>query len=215
MVKRLVTGFTLAGAAIGILAWGNRDAIAAVFILVAVLSAWELHTMVVPKRRLEGGFVSLLVGAVLAGLHGGYTESELYGMLVGFFGFSLLVVFKPDPIEGAVKRLAAMWLALLYVGVPFSLGISLVDNPSMILLLCVVVFGADTGAFFAGRSLGKHKLYEKLSPKKTIEGAIGGVLASMGLAALIKIYLPLDLSWETTVALGIGGSILGIVGDLV
>ena len=45
-----------------------------------------------------------------------------------------------------------------------------------LLLLAIATFGSDTGAYFTGMAIGKHKLIPRLSPKKTIEGSIGGII---------------------------------------
>jgi phosphatidate cytidylyltransferase len=79
-----------------------------------------------------------------------------------------------------------------------------------------ITFGADTGAYFAGRLFGRHKLYEKVSPKKTIEGAVGGLAAGIGFAFLGRAIAPGlgDLTPLDAILLGGVGAALGIVGDL-
>lgn len=88
-------------------------------------------------------------------------------------------------------------------------------------LVFLISFGSDTFAYFAGRKFGKHKLAEKLSPKKTIEGAIGGVLGAITLTAMYGFMMHYmgvidDYSKLPYLAiLGGFGSILSILGDLV
>jgi phosphatidate cytidylyltransferase len=84
-----------------------------------------------------------------------------------------------------------------------------------------VVWLGDTGAYLGGRAFGKHKLHERISPKKTWEGSIAGLLASVASAlVMMEIYQRFEL-WEgpplratDCVALGIFGGMLGQVGDL-
>jgi phosphatidate cytidylyltransferase len=57
------------------------------------------------------------------------------------------------------------------------------------------VVASDTGAYFAGRSLGKHKLFERHSPKKTWEGSIGGTLLAVAVAFILGNYLPSFRLW--------------------
>jgi phosphatidate cytidylyltransferase len=78
-----------------------------------------------------------------------------------------------------------------------------------------VVFSGDSGAYFVGRSLGRTKLYELISPKKTREGSIGGLVASAGFAAGVQLLFIPEISLVTAIALGLGGGILGQLGDLV
>ena len=83
-----------------------------------------------------------------------------------------------------------------------------------IILLLGVVWLNDSGAYFAGRSLGKHKFYEKISPKKTWEGSVGGAIASVVAAFFFNWILALDLSHVDLLALSIVGGYLGQYGDL-
>ena len=87
-------------------------------------------------------------------------------------------------------------------------------------LIFISAFGCDTGAYFTGMLFGKHKLIPSLSPKKTIEGAIGGVVVGTLLAVLfgLSVETMFQLDEVNTVLLcfvtGIVGSILSQIGDL-
>jgi phosphatidate cytidylyltransferase len=83
-------------------------------------------------------------------------------------------------------------------------------------MVMAITFGADTGAYFAGRFLGRHKLYEKISPKKTIEGAVGGVATGILAAYIAQSFFPGlgNLSTVDVLILGGGGAIAGMLGDL-
>ena len=75
-------------------------------------------------------------------------------------------------------------------------------------------WGSDTGGYFAGKAFGKHKLYEKISPNKTIEGSIGGLVAVVGFA-LAAHYLWLDeLTMVHAIVLGLVAGAVGQAGDL-
>jgi phosphatidate cytidylyltransferase len=85
-------------------------------------------------------------------------------------------------------------------------------GPEMVLWMLLLVFAADIGAYFAGRSLGRHKLAPRVSPGKTWEGAIGGLLA-VGLVALagtVRLGLPVAAG----VAFGCAVGIFSVIGDL-
>ncbi len=93
---------------------------------------------------------------------------------------------------------------------------------SGMLLIFICAWGCDTFAYFSGRFWGKHKLIPKVSPKKTVEGAIGGIVGS---ALLCAVYLVISGQWGNTeavnstliitgIAVGIAGGALSQLGDL-
>lgn len=88
-------------------------------------------------------------------------------------------------------------------------------------LVFLISFGSDTFAYFAGRKFGRHKLVKNLSPKKTVEGAIGGILGAILLTVLYGIFMYYRGAFDDLSKLGylaiLGGigAILSILGDLV
>lgn len=85
-------------------------------------------------------------------------------------------------------------------------------------LIFITAWGSDTGAYFTGMSIGKHKLAPKLSPHKTIEGSIGGIFLSAILCILygfcMSKILAVELSISEFAIIGIVGSVIGQLGDL-
>ncbi len=94
---------------------------------------------------------------------------------------------------------------------PFVSG---VYEQSVILTLIILIWVNDSFAFFVGKNLGKRKLFESVSPKKTIEGFFGGVLFSL-IAAFILSYFCDFLSLTNLIVISLIASILGTAGDLV
>ena len=90
----------------------------------------------------------------------------------------------------------------------------------MVWLSFIAAFGCDTGAYFAGVTLGKHKLIPALSPKKTIEGSVGGILTATVLALLYGLWVQKSFVLEGVNVLllcgltGFFGSFLAQIGDL-
>src|SRR4029078_11413936 len=78
----------------------------------------------------------------------------------------------------------------------------------------LVLMGSDTGAYFAGKALGKHKLIPKISPGKTWEGLIGGILAAAAMGALCPWAFFPELSYQFSIALAAVMAVVGVLGDL-
>ncbi len=79
----------------------------------------------------------------------------------------------------------------------------------------LVNFGSDTGAYFVGKNFGKHKLAPKISPGKTWEGFIGGILLAIGFAALATLLFFRELPYQVSIPLAIIMAVAGVGGDLV
>jgi phosphatidate cytidylyltransferase len=78
----------------------------------------------------------------------------------------------------------------------------------------LVLFGSDAGAYFAGRAFGKHKLAPSISPGKTVEGLIGGLLAAAFFAALATWWFFPELPYQWSVPLAVMLAVAGVFGDL-
>lgn len=83
------------------------------------------------------------------------------------------------PRQNAVRSLERSFLAILYVSFPLSLlnCVIALTTPKLLLAVFIFIWVNDTGAFLAGISLGHHRLWERISPKKSWEGFFGGLLA--------------------------------------
>ena len=118
-----------------------------------------------------------------------------------------------DLSGAAFAGICLTWLFLSLVRI-FSM-----DNGSWLVLLpLVAAWGSDTCALFAGMLFGKHKLAPVVSPKKTVEGAVGGVLGATLLMVLVVLlynkFTQIDIPIWAAVLLGAVGAVIGQLGDL-
>jgi len=124
----------------------------------------------------------------------------------------LWVCFAParvHPVAAALAGVFALvpcWLALVYV--TFA-----TNSPNWVLFTLALVWAADTGAFFAGRWLGRVPLAPRVSPKKTWEGAIGGMVTAVIVAWLAATLLFEVAVWPFVITC-VAVAALSIVGDL-
>jgi len=78
----------------------------------------------------------------------------------------------------------------------------------------VAVWAADSFAYFAGRAFGRTPLFPRVSPKKTVEGLVGGVLGAVALTVLLKAWAMPFLGWADAVVIGVLAGVVGPIGDL-
>lgn len=131
----------------------------------------------------------------------------------------LYFLFRFGDMKTAGMRMGAATSGIVYAGFLLTI-VALIKRDfgsaggDLILFVLLATWAGDTGAYFAGRFLGKSKLYEAVSPKKTWAGAIGGLCASVGVAAAFKVFRLEQLPWADCFAMAIPGAILGQMGDL-
>lgn len=159
------------------------------------------------------GLIPAVVG-MLAPQHLG--DTLVVVMVLTVLGFTL----NPGPFETTWKRMATTVLGLAYCGVTLSfIYRSRMEHPGLegagwVYLMLIVTWANDTCAYFAGRFLGKHKLFPLLSPKKTWEGAVGGLLGSVGGAALAHFWFAPHVGLLEALLIGAVAGVLAPLGDL-
>jgi phosphatidate cytidylyltransferase len=131
----------------------------------------------------------------------------------------LYYLFRFHDIASVAGRYAATVTGIVYAGylTTYLAKLKLIDRNQAgdtVLIVLIVAWLADTGGYFAGRFLGKARLYEAVSPKKTWAGAWGGIAGSVIGVAALKLVSAHDLSWLDVGLLAIPGGVLGQLGDL-
>jgi phosphatidate cytidylyltransferase len=131
----------------------------------------------------------------------------------------LVTLVRLGDLSTAALRAFALGIGPLFVAAPLTL-LALMrrdfgsEGPGLVVLSLMLSWWGDTGGYFAGRYLGKRKLYEAVSPKKTVEGAIGGLFGSvLGAVTASLWYLP-RLPLAHSIPLAIVAGVLGQAGDL-
>jgi phosphatidate cytidylyltransferase len=199
------------------LVWGGVLAVQVIVVLALAVCAWEYAGMAFPDDRQAS------VAWLIAGLYGVASVLWIAPAHVVAFGAVwvpatlLYVTLRPGPdIERAADRagrhvLGLAWLSLLPL---LAMLRALPDGLTWVFVVLGISWLGDTGGYFAGRFLGKHKLYERISPKKTVEGAVGGVVAAtIGVFVITRLGgLPAGI--VDCLLLGVVGCTTGILGDL-
>jgi phosphatidate cytidylyltransferase len=128
----------------------------------------------------------------------------------------LYYLFRYRDMNQAAARTAATITGIVYAGF-LTMFIAMTRREfggDAVVLILLVAWIGDTGAYFAGRFLGDKKLYPAVSPKKTWAGAIGGLAGSVVAVGVMKLTRMEHLSWFDVFAIGLPGAVLGQLGDL-
>lgn len=129
-------------------------------------------------------------------------------------------MLRGAPFENMIASVGATVLGVMYVAflgghlVAVRMGFEQQRAAHLLSFFFLVIMGSDTGAYYTGRALGRHKLAPKISPGKTWEGALGGMLASLLMAAVAHYWFFPELSLKVALPLAALMNALGVLGDL-
>ncbi len=137
---------------------------------------------------------------------------------VGFFGAWTYHLIR-GPLKEAPVHAAHALSGLVYGGLGLATlaWLRLLPETGLgwVIAALVITWGNDTCAYFAGRFLGRHKLYPEVSPNKTWEGFFGGVAGAVLGMVVLKVFFFDFFTWADVVGVGLLGGVFGPVGDLV
>jgi phosphatidate cytidylyltransferase len=207
---RTATALVLAPVALGAILVGKWAVLALVCVVVGV-AAYELSQALQPLP-----FVAALgAGALPILLSIPYSRTGiLAGAMLSLPWALLWLAGKPE--IRTLRAVLAVLLMALWVGVPLAhLGLFPRSRYGVILILIAVVgpWISDSGAYFAGRFFGRRLLFPSLSPNKTVEGSLGGLLLTVLIVGAVS-YQFLGFSLMKALVIGAGVSLFSQCGDL-
>ena len=179
-----------------------------------------LHELYVMARELRPlvlggylGFVTTLLGLQLGGVE------WMLGGLLATFVFAFVVYGLGGVRQSATTSFGVTVLGVSWVGAGIGCLLLVRDIPEFgfwaVMAVLFTVFAADTGAFFVGRAVGRHRMAPAISPNKSWEGFVGGVLTAIGVAFVI-LYKDRDefLTIPESLVLGLVIALAAVLGDL-
>jgi len=218
LVKRFWTALVLLTFLFVVLQYASRTVMYLVLQAVVIAALVEFYNLA-RRRRLQpkngpGIFLALLLGAsfFVSGL------SLEIALFFGLAGVGLYYLIASRTLEAAVRVTESIALTVfgaVYIGftLNFLLPIRFEYGRAYLYFLLAVIFLGDTGAFFIGKLIGRHRMTPIASPHKTWEGAGGGLLfAGLGAWAAQAVFLPLVPPGEA-VAAGLAVSVAAQIGD--
>jgi phosphatidate cytidylyltransferase len=225
LLQRVLTALVLLPLLIAAIAYLPPPALYAVFCAAGLLACWEwAGLMRVPALPNSGraAFVAsagvLLVAAWFVRDHAVWVCGAA---VLWWLYAAVLVRGYPQHFERARPGLAAMWLIGLLMVVPTMLALWMLHDmpqgPWRVFYLFFLIFAADTGAYLAGRNFGRRKLAPAVSPGKTVEGMLGGLLLCAAWAACAgPLVFPVQTPAQILliVALSLIVALFSVLGDL-
>lgn len=186
LLQRVITALVLLPVLLALILWAPTPRLFGVFCGVGLLMAWEWTAFMGLTARAQRYAYVALMGLVLP-LCGVWAQHDprivMYAALASLFWWLyILTCFKGFPQNLQRKPIPRPVMGFIGVLLTVStlLGLAWLhqqDNgPLKLLFFLFTIFAADTGAYLAGRNLGKHKLAPNISPGKTVEGAVGGLM---------------------------------------
>jgi phosphatidate cytidylyltransferase len=213
-MKRILTAVVLAPIITYIAIWAPFWAFLPVLIAVAFLCFYEYSGIVEAHGITKPGPFGFAAG--LATLLSHFTPNHEITLVVLIALFALsLATFDTSDLRRVLMRAAAIVFGVVYIFGSWRCAIGLrIASPHWLFFALALNWIGDTGAMYAGRTLGRHKLAPVLSPKKSWEGSIASVLLSIVFGA---VYLPRVIAgvsiWEAVIVAAVA-NIAGQVGDL-
>jgi phosphatidate cytidylyltransferase len=193
-------------------------------LIVSLVSFYEFGLF----AKNKGANINLLLGcliifALLLNQYLGFADFEVVVLLSSL---CLLIVELFRNKGSAIYNLGSTYLGLFYIGIfaaslialrqlQFSTVESNVNGAYLIISILASIWIGDSAAYYGGITFGWHKLFPRVSPKKSWEGAIFGFIFSVGALILARLIVLDFLSWVNVLAIGIIIGTIGQIGDLV
>ena len=173
---------------------------AAIFAIITGSAVWEFHKLTNTQTDVDVNGILSVVGGVILFLTSFFYASDLirypvfsiYGLYIIVLLINELYKKKKNPIH----NWAYFIMGQMLIALPFSLlnFIAYIDadhyKPLILLAVFITIWVNDSGAYLVGVTFGKHRLFERISPKKSWEGFFGGAIAALGSGYVFSLLIP-------------------------
>ncbi|MBR2359701.1 MAG: phosphatidate cytidylyltransferase [Bacteroidaceae bacterium] len=231
-IKRTLTGVLFVAVLVGGLLY-SAATYTLLFALITGLAVWEFGTLINQSGR-------AVVNRPICGLGGVYLFLAVTGFSENMFGgevfvpYLLILIYllvaelylrRPNPMN----NWAYTMMSQLYVALPFALlsvlyfypvqviqggAFTVAVTPVLPLSVFIFLWASDSGAYLVGSLIGKHRLFERISPKKSWEGSIGGGVLALLAAWVLWYFFPIVTLWQW-MGMALVVVVFGTWGDLV
>lgn len=225
--QRILTALVLIPLFISAIFYASVDTLAWLFGIIVLLGAWEWGGLAGMSLHWQRLLYCTMVAVCLVIAYQWFSTTMINALLItaSVFWFCATVWIGlinqassrvqralPAPLMAAIGIvvLVPTWLAVMQIMVRQT------DGPWILLLLCLLIWGADSGAYFTGRRWGKHKLAANVSPGKTWQGVVGGFIAALLIAIPFATFKNLynQEHWLIFLAVCLMTLVISVSGDL-
>jgi len=217
-MSRVIPGVCMAGGWMLLLFLGSVELFWAVIVGGAGVALHEFFRMTMGSVR--GWRLPVTIGfclfPVLAAWFG-HGDAVLAGMMASLLALAAVALHGYGTMDDVFKYACTSGFAGVYISVCMAHMVLLRSLPQgafWLTMLVGIVAGSDTGAYYAGRAFGKRKLFPLISPKKTVAGGVGGVVAGVVAAEGINLLFPQQAAPLSLLVVAIVLIVVGIAGDL-
>ncbi len=199
----------------------------ALITLVLFLGTFEFHSL---ADKLGKGFYSIPAFLMMEALAASFLIPTIPAHLALSGGFVVVMLYSlliDRNIQQSLEATAFTFLGVLYLAIPAAYMVALKSSDAhavhgyvgmgadLVFTLFIVVWLGDSGAYLFGSFFGRHKLAPKISPGKSVEGAIANLIFNFGGVIIAKFWFFTRLSWRDVIVIGFVVGITGIMGDLI
>lgn len=219
MKQRIITGVVAAALFLPIVFYGGLPLVLLTYLL-ATIGLYELFKMKGLSLFTPYGLISMLFLWVLLfpRQYQHFFDTLFYSKTEFGIAFLLLILTYTVLTKNRFdfENAAYAIFSAIYVGIGFYFLIE-TRHAGLIYIFysLFIIWATDSGAYFIGKSLGKHKLWPEISPNKTVEGSIGGVVCAIVVAVIFTLFTDIQGSTVTLIGVTIVLSVFGQIGDLV
>lgn len=202
----------------------NKFAFALLFFIVTIFGTYEFYKMLAKTKYKPQVVFGTIVSAILyiiLSLIAHNILSPLYITLVIVLLFIIPIRELYRKNDSPIQNISQTIFGILYVGMTLGMinflfyhGHNGEETFHFILAFFVVIWTSDTFAYLTGMSIGKHKLFKRISPKKSWEGLFGGLIAAMVVGYIFSLYYT-DLPTIAWIGYAFAISVSGVYGDLI
>ncbi len=217
-LKRVISSLVVLPPLIILLVYGSKGWFFLLLLIINILALSEFFGLPTFSNDKWFKTLSILFGSLILSAAYFWGMSGLTGFfLLAFLALFLLSIYHLEDLNNAVSKLGVGMLGIVYISCLLSYFTLLRGSDFgnlLVLFLLAVVWSTDTSAYYIGKNFGKTKLLPLVSPNKTVEGAIGGLVGGCVASVVFKIFFFDTLTFFDALFLPLILSATGQMGDL-